>query len=103
MSRLFYSRRAERQLQRLPGEVRLHLETHLENFALLLRSAVSLEPVLSRMKRVDDGFVTTVEGLRVSFALDSVLRVLLVHCIMPVEPGEFVTEEEGSQDPLSAS
>ncbi|RKH50343.1 hypothetical protein [Corallococcus llansteffanensis] len=92
MSRLFYSRRAERQLQRLPGEARLHLENHLENFALLMRSAVSLEPVLSRLKRSEDGFVMTVEGLQVSFALDTVARVLLVHCVLPVAEDELVTE-----------
>lgn len=97
MSRLFYSRRAERQLQRLPGEVRLHLETHLENFALVMRSAVSLEPILSRLQRTEDGFVMTVEGLEVSFALDTALRVLLVHCVQPVVQEELITETEGGQ------
>ncbi|WP_163993146.1 hypothetical protein [Pyxidicoccus caerfyrddinensis] len=85
MSRLFFSRRAERQLQRLPGEVRVHLETHLENLALLMGSAVPLGQILDRMERDEEGFVTTVEGVRLSFALDTVLRVLLVHCISPVE------------------
>ena len=84
MSRLFFSRRAERQLQRLPGEVRVHVETHLENLALMLRSTLPLSQLLSRLEREEDGFVTTVEGKRVSFALDTVLRVLLVHCIEPV-------------------
>ncbi|RKH09319.1 hypothetical protein D7V97_16965 [Corallococcus sp. CA053C] len=98
MSRLFYSRRAERQLQRLPGEVRLHLETHLENFALLMRSAVSLGQVLARLERTEDGFVMRVEGLEVSFALDTVLRVLLVHCIMPVAREDLATETGGGED-----
>lgn len=84
MPRLFFSRRAERQLQRLPGELRVHIETHLENLALLLGSAVPLSQVLARMERDEEGFVTTVEGVRLSFALDTVLRVLLVHCIEPL-------------------
>jgi hypothetical protein len=83
MSRLFFSRRAERQLRRLPGEVRVHVETHLENLVLLLGSAVSLAQVLSRLERGEEGFVTTVEGVRIGFALDTVLRVLLVHNISP--------------------
>lgn len=84
MPRLFFSRRAERQLQRLPGELRVHIETHLENLALLLGSAVPLSQILARMERDEEGFVTTVEGVRLSFALDTVLRVLLVHCIEPL-------------------
>jgi mRNA-degrading endonuclease RelE of RelBE toxin-antitoxin system len=85
MSRLFFSRRAERQLQRLPGEVRVHLETHLENLALMLGSTLPVSQVLSRLEREEDGFVTQVEGIRVSFALDAVLRVLLVHGLEQTE------------------
>ncbi|MCY1022371.1 hypothetical protein [Pyxidicoccus sp. MSG2] len=99
MPRLFFSRRAERQLQRLPGEVRMHLETHLENLTLLLGSAVPLGQVLARLERNEEGFVTTVEGMRLSFALDTVLRVILVHCISPVEtpPAPEVPDLHGAQ------
>ncbi|NMO16145.1 hypothetical protein HPC49_10720 [Pyxidicoccus fallax] len=84
MHRLFFSRRAERQLQRLPGEVRVHLETHLENLSLLMGSAAPLTPVLERLERTEEGFASTVEGIRVAFALDTFLRVLLVHSLEPV-------------------
>jgi hypothetical protein len=62
----------------------MHVETHLENLALLVGSTVPLSQVLARMERDEEGFVTTVEGVRLSFALDTVLRVLLVHCIEPI-------------------
>ena len=62
----------------------MHLETHLENLTLLMGSAVPLAQFLARLEREEDGFVTTVEGVRVSFALDTVLRVLLVHYIEPL-------------------
>ncbi len=97
MSRLFFSRRAERQLQRLPGQVRLHVETHLENLVLMMRSTLPLTQLLSRLEREEDGFITTVEGMRVSFALDTVLRVILVHCIepMPEEDRSLRVERRG--------
>ncbi|QSQ25424.1 hypothetical protein JY651_11060 [Pyxidicoccus parkwayensis] len=89
MSRLLISRRAERQLQRLPGEVRVHLETHLENLASLLGSPLPLAQVLARLERGEEGFTTTVEGMRLSFALDTVLRVILVHNIAPASEKEL--------------
>lgn len=101
MHRLFFSRRAERQLQRLSGEVRVHLETHLENLALLMGSAVPLSPVLERLERTEEGFVSTVEGVRVSFALDTFLRVLLVHSIEPAVEESRATRSE-RRDSLSA-
>ncbi|MCP3137673.1 hypothetical protein [Pyxidicoccus xibeiensis] len=103
MSRLLFSRRAERQLRRLPGEVRIHLETHLENLALLMGSTVPLKHLLSRLERTEEGFVTTVEGIDVSFALDTVLRVLLVHCILPAPGAEPAAGVRGRQDSLPAS
>lgn len=61
----------------------MHLETHLENLSLLMGSAAPLTPVLERLERTEEGFVSTVEGIRVAFALDTLLRVLLVHAIEP--------------------
>lgn len=87
----------------LPGEARLHLETHLENLALVMRSAASMEQFLSRLERTEDGFVMRVDGLEVSLALDTALRVLLVHCVQPVVHDELVTEAEGGQGPSPMS
>lgn len=66
----------------------MHVETHLENLTLLMGSAVPVTQVLARLERGEEGFVTTVEGLRLSFAIDTVLRVLLVHDIAPVPEAE---------------
>jgi mRNA-degrading endonuclease RelE of RelBE toxin-antitoxin system len=85
MHRLFYSRRAERQLRRLPGEVRLHVETHLENVTLLLGSLGRVERMISQLERTEDGFVSTVEGFRVSFTLDTALRAVFVDSVISAE------------------
>ncbi len=83
MHRLFYSRRAERQPRRLPGEVRLHVETHLENLTLLLGSRGRVERVVAQLERSEEGFVSTVEGTRVSFTLDTALRAVFVDSVVP--------------------
>jgi hypothetical protein len=83
MHRIFFSRRAERQLLRVPGEVRLHIETHLENLTLLLGSTRMLERMIGLLERTEDGFVSTVEGARVSFTLDTALRAVFVDSISP--------------------
>lgn len=87
--RPFYSRRAERQLRGLTGELRLQVETHMENLSLLLGSLTSMDQALPRLRRDDEGegFVTDVEGTRVFFTLDAAMRVLLVHGVEPLGLG----------------
>jgi hypothetical protein len=79
----------------------MYLETHLENLAVLMGSAVPLSPVLERLERTEEGFVSTVHGIRVSFALDTFLRVLLVHAIEPAAEAERSLRGE-RRDSLSA-
>lgn len=100
MHRIFFSRRAERQLQRLPGGVRLDVETHLENLTLLLGSLGRVERVIAQLERSEDGFVSTVEGAQISFTLDTALRAVFVDSVIPTQPGGF---RDGSrQDGLRA-
>lgn len=75
---LQYTRAAQRRLQVLPAEVRLHLETHLENLALLIE-ATSPERLLQLLARDEEGFVTSVQGARVHFVVNAAARTLLVH------------------------
>jgi hypothetical protein len=66
--------------------MRLHLETHLENLALLVE-ATSPERLLQLLARQEEGFVTAVEGARVLFVVNAATRTLLVHRIelLPVD------------------
>jgi hypothetical protein len=61
----------------LPAEVRVHLETHLENLALLMEATP--ERLTSLLERAEDGFVTTVQGARVLLSVDTSARTLLVY------------------------
>ncbi|WP_224363719.1 hypothetical protein [Hyalangium versicolor] len=84
--RLFYTRAARRRLQGLPAEVRLHLENHLENLALLVKASPP-ERLPQFLARVEEGFVTAVKGVRVLFVVDATARTLLIHRI-EVLPGD---------------
>jgi hypothetical protein len=77
---LQYTRAARTRLKVLPAEVRLHLETHLENLALLI-GATSPEHLLQVLTRDEEGFVAAVAGARVHFVLNAAARTLLVHRI----------------------
>jgi len=58
--------------------LRLHVETHLENLALLAQ-ATSPERLSSVLHRDEEGFVTVVVGVQVHFVLHAAGRTLLVH------------------------
>jgi hypothetical protein len=75
--RLHYTRAAKVRLELLPAEVRVHLETHLENLALLLEATPQLLPGI--VERFEDCFVTGVQEVRALFTLDTSARTLLVH------------------------
>lgn len=75
--RLLYTRAARVGLDMLPVELRMHLETHLENLTLLLEATPERLPEM--LDRLDDGFVTAVQGVRVLFTLDTSARSILVH------------------------
>lgn len=77
LERLHYTRAAKARISLLSVEVRVHLETHLENLALVLEATPDRLPTL--LKRSEDGFVTTVQGVRVLFTVDTSARSLLVH------------------------
>jgi hypothetical protein len=77
---LQYTRAARARLQALPAEVRLYLETHLENLALLVE-ATSPERLLQLLARNEEGFVASVQGTRVHFVVNAAARTLLVHRI----------------------
>ena len=76
--RLLYTRAARARLQLLPAELRLHVETHLENLALLVE-ATSPERLALVLTRDEDGFVTGVRGVQVHFVLHTLARTVLVH------------------------
>lgn len=75
---LQYTRAAQRRLQMLPAEVRVHLETHLENLALLI-GATSPGRLLELLARDEEGFVTSVEGAQVHFVVNAAACTVLVH------------------------
>jgi hypothetical protein len=77
--RLLYTRAAKVRIDMLPVEVRVHVETHLENLALLMEAAPERLPTM--LVRGEEGFVTTVQGVRARFTVDTSARSLLVHCI----------------------
>lgn len=79
--RILYTRAARRRLQALPPEVRLHVETHLENLVLLVRASppAQLPQLLARGEEGEEGFVTAVPGARVHYVIDAVARTLLIH------------------------
>jgi hypothetical protein len=76
--RLLYTRAARTQLQKLPAELRLHVETHLENLALWVE-ATSPERLSSVLRRDEEGFVTVVRGVQVHFVMNALARTLLIH------------------------
>ena len=90
--RLLYTRAARTRLHGLPHELRLHVETHLENLALLA-AATSPEQLSSVLTRTEEGFVTEVKGVQVHFVMNAVGRTLLVYRLLQ-EPGfNWVPEE----------
>ena len=91
--RLLYTRAARTRLRSLPPEVRLHLETHLENLALLLEG-LPPERLLHLFAREDEDFVTWVSGSRVRFVVAPASRALLVHRIEP----PLIAGEQADED-----
>ena len=85
-ARLHYTRAARTRLQALPPEVRLDLETHLENLAVLVRESPP-QRLLQLLARGEEGFVTAVKGVRVLFVVDATVRTLLIHRIEAL-PGD---------------
>jgi hypothetical protein len=75
---LQYTRAAQRRLQALPAELRLHLETHLENLSLLIE-ATPPERLLQLLVRDEEGFVTSMQGTQVHFVVNTATRTVLVH------------------------
>jgi GTP cyclohydrolase FolE2 len=92
---LQYTRAAQRQLQALPAEVRLHLETHLENLALLIE-ATSPERLLQLLARDEEGFVTSVQGARVHFVVNAAARSVLVHRLEQLPVNERAATDESA-------
>ncbi len=84
--RLLYTRAARARLQRLPLELRLYIETHLENVALLAETT-SPERLAALFARDEEGFVTEVRGVQVHFVLSAAGRALLIHRLAQ-EPAE---------------
>lgn len=78
--RLTYTRAAKMRLQMLPAELRVHLETHLENLALLVEG-IGPERLAQILAREEEGFVTDIPGVRVLFSVAPASRVLLIHRI----------------------
>lgn len=78
--RVLYTRSAKARLRALPLEVRVHLETHVSNLALLLE-AMPPERLTQLLKRTEEGFVTAVPEARVLFTVAPGARTLLVHRI----------------------
>jgi len=78
--RLLYTRAARLRLQALPPEVRLHLETHMENLALLVEG-IPTERLPQFLAHEEESFVTAVPGARVRFVVAPAARTLLIHRI----------------------
>ncbi|MDY7229757.1 hypothetical protein [Hyalangium rubrum] len=85
--RMMYTRSAKSRLRTLPVEVRVHLETHLANLALLVE-AMPPERLPELLPRTEEGFVTTMQETRVLFTVNTAGRTMLVHRI------ELLTEAQ---------
>lgn len=92
---LQYTKAARARLKALHAEVRLHLETHLENLTLVI-GATSPERLLQLMARDEEGFVTDVPGARVHFVVNAAARTLLVHRIELLPVNELPAAVESS-------
>jgi hypothetical protein len=93
--RLLYTRAAKLRLQSLPAEVRLHLETHMENLALLVER-VPPERLPQLLAHEEESFVTHVSGARVRFDIAPAARALLIHRIEALSASD---EDEASEFP----
>jgi hypothetical protein len=91
--RLLYTRAARLRLQALPAEVRIHLETHMENLALLIEG-MPPERLPQLLAHEEESFVTLVAGAQVRFVIAPAARALLIHRIeaLPAS-GEAEAEE----------
>jgi hypothetical protein len=78
--RLTYTRAAKKRLRMLPAELRMHLETHLENLALLVEGREP-ERLAQLLAHDEESFVTDIPGARVFFSVAPASRVLLIHRI----------------------
>ena len=78
--RLLYTRAARLRLQDLPAEVRLHLETHMENLALLIER-LPPERLPQLLAHEEESFVTLVPEARVRFVVAPTAHTLLIHRI----------------------
>ncbi len=75
--RIFIAQSAEFQLKRMPRDMQLHIETHLENLVMVLEQEAP-EALLTRLTREDEGFVANVGATRILFSVDTSLRALTV-------------------------
>jgi hypothetical protein len=98
--RLLYTRAARTRLHTLPAQVRLHLETHLENLALLAQQ-LPPERLSLFLTRVEEGFATEVEGIRAYFTVDTAAHALFIHRLSgePMEAREDAPESSLSGGP----
>lgn len=85
--RIFIAHSADTQLKRLPEDMRLHIETHLENLVMVLEQEQP-EALLTRMTREDDGFVAQVGTTRILFSVDTSLCALTVQRLEQQAPGD---------------
>jgi hypothetical protein len=90
--RLLYTRAARVRLQALPAEVRLHLETHMENLALLIEG-LSPESHPQLLAHEEESFVTHVPGARVRFVIAPAAHTLLIHRIEVLPASETQAPE----------
>lgn len=79
--RLFYTRAARVRISMLPVEIRVHLDLHLENLAIVIEAMPERLPPM--LERVEGGFATTVHGMRVLLTVDTGARSLFVHAVAP--------------------
>jgi hypothetical protein len=61
------------------------VETHVENLSMLLGSLGRVERMISQLERTEEGFTSTVEGVRITFTLDTALRAVFVDSVIPVQ------------------
>ena len=90
--RLLYTRAARVRLQAMPAEVRMHLETHMENLALLIEG-LPPERLPQLLAHEEESFVTFVPGARVRFVIAPSTHTLLIHRIEALPAGEAQSPE----------